>query len=481
MQPSTTNQKRKQLALRYFTYGVMSLAVILISTFCILWALGYRFDFLHRTVEQGALLQYRSFPTNAALTLDDGSLSFRTPGKSTVSDGKHSVTMNLEGYREWSKAVDVTAGELRWLNYARLIPSTVTTSSLKDFSVISGSLPTPDRKWMAVYTEPEKAELTIADLRDPAKIAYQTIALPGESFTTVAAQPHHFSLVEWDFGGRFLLVKHTTGDHIEFIRIDRTAAAPPINITTKLNFPITDIHFSGTSGNIFYAQDNTDLRRLDIAAGTISQPIATGVSRFVLYKTDTVIYTSNKDDTRKVGVYTDGQETAKAVREYDVTQPVLADITEYFSDTYAAIARGTQVEIIKNPQDKTTVSKSYTSFTVPTSVQWLRFSNNGRFVVAGNGTQYVTYDLETKETFAVNLPGTPTDPTKPLQWLDDYTLVSTADGNIRFSEFDGGNQQVITDSEPGFPVTLTPDQEFLISVTRTSSGFSLQSSRMVIN
>lgn len=480
MQEHSVNQKRKQLALRYFTYGVMSLAVVVISAICILLALGYGFDFKQNTVVQRALVQFRSFPQNAIITQDNKTLSFRTPGKANIDAGQHTFTMTLDGYRDWSKTVTLDAGELRWLNYTRLIPKTVTTNNVKEFAVVSSNVASPDRKWMAIYNDPAKPEFTIADLRDSAKVQFETVAIPATVITAApAGQPSNFQLVEWDFGARFLLVKHTFGDKTEFIRVDRTNQIPAANISTTLNVTINDIHFSGTSGNVFYARDTADLRKLDIAAGTISSPIASHVNSFMLYKTDTTAYVSDKDDVRHVGVHINDQNKAD-LRKYDTTQPVLTTISSYFSDTYVAVARGTSVEVIKNPLDKESASKAYATITLPVSASWLQFSYSGRFVVAGTGTQFVTYDLETKETFSVNLPGKSTDNTKPLQWLDDYTLVSTVDQNLRLSEFDGGNQQVITDVAPGFFVTLSDDGKQLFSIAKTTNGYALQASNMTI-
>lgn len=477
MQEHSVNQKRKQLALRYFTYGVMSLAVVVISAICILLALGYGFDFKQNTVVQRALVQFRSFPQNATITLDNKELSFHTPGKANVDAGQHNFVVSLDGYRDWSKTVTLDAGELRWLNYARMIPKTVTTTNVKEFTTVSSNVGSPDRNWMALYNDPAKPEFTIADLRDSAKVQFQAVTIPPTAYTVVAGQPSNFQLVEWDFGARFLLVKHTVGDKTEFIRVDRTNQVPAANITTTLNINITEIHFSGTSGNVFYARDATDLRKLDIAAGTISSPVASHVASFLLYKTDTVSYVSDKDEVRHVGVHINDQSKTD-LRKYDTTQPVLTSISSYFSDTYVAIARGTSVEIIKNPLDKESASKTYATVTLPVSASWLQISSSGRFVVAGTGTQFVTYDLETKETFSINLPGKSADNTKPLQWLDDYTLVSTADQNLRLSEFDGANQQVITDAAPGFYATLSDDGKQLFSVAKTTNGYALQASKM---
>lgn len=469
--------KRKQIALRFFSYGVMTFATIVISFVCILLILGYQFDLQKGTVAQGGLIQFRSFPSAATIQLDGKALSFKTPGKYNVDTGKHSVTMTRAGYREWSKSFAIKAGELRWLNYVRFVPDSITTTPLRRFEALTASLPSPDRKWLALYEAADKPEFVIADIRDEKNLKYQTFSMPAGAYTSVEGQPSTFTLKEWDFGARYVLIQHRVGDRVEFIRVDRTDAGTAKNITTQFNLPMSDIHFSGTSGNVFYALSGTDIRKFDISAGTVSEPLATNVTSFQLFKENTIAYTATKEAQQTVGVIIDGKATV--VRAYDTSVPVFVDINEYFDHFYLAIGRGTTVDVIKDPSVAAGKStKPFASAIFAEGVQWVRVSANGRFVTAGTGNHYVTYDIETAETSTTALPGVAANLTQPLQWLDDYYFVSDADGTLRLSEFDGMNQNIITDSAPGFKSTLSEDGKFLYSISKDASGFSLQSSKM---
>ena len=461
----------------YFTYGIMTAAVALISAFCIFLVLGYRVDLKNGDVEQGALLQYRSFPAGATINLDGAALSFVTPGKQGIDVGRHTVRYNLAGFEPWEKTVTVKASELRWLNYARLVPSDLKTTSLREFPTVVGQLPSPDRKWIMLQAADSKPEFTIADLRTEDDVKFTTLALPAGTYTAPAAgQTSKFELVEWDFGARYVLVKHTIGTTIEYLRVDRTEPAAVVNLSQKLGVTPEDIHFSGTSGTVFYALDDGAIRRLDSGAGTLSQPIVSDVASFRLYKTTSLAYVKKPVDNQvSVGVVINNK--AVRLKSYDASLPVSVDLNEYFNDFYLAVGRGTSVEVYKNPEsdDRSRIATVGSN----ASISWLRFGNNGRFIVAGTGTQFTTYDIETDEKFEVNLPGTPADPAKPLQWLDDYYLVSTADNDLRMTEFDGTNQHVLTTSLAGQPVTLSSTGEYVFSLTRTQGGvYALQATAM---
>lgn len=469
---------RKRKIILYFTYGVMTMAVALISAICIFLVLGYRFDLKSGDVEQGSLLQFRSFPQGATILLDRETLSFVTPGKRNVDVGRHTVSMSLSGYQTWQKTVTTKASELRWLNYARLIPQSIQTNSVKAFESIVGVIPSPDKKWIMIQPAVDKPTFTLVDVRDDNKPVFSQLSLPTSSYTQPGDKPQQFSLVEWDFGARYMLIKHVVGDMTEYIRIDRTDIDQTVNVSAKLGVSLSDIHFSGTNGSVFYALENGTLRKLDSNAGTISQPVVKDVASFKLFKTNTIAYVKlPKDDQIGVGVVVD--DKAVRVANFDMTMPITIDVNDYFNDTYLAIGRGTTVDIYKDPELST--RRKITSVATVSAISWLRFGNSGRFVIAGTGSQFMSYDIETREKADVNLPGTATDPAKPLQWLDDYYLVSTADNDLRITEFDGANQHVITSALPGFPVTLNENGRLLYSLTKAQSGgFELQSSTMTI-
>lgn len=479
MQQHGQSPRKRKLVL-YFTYGLMTATVALISTICILLVLGYRFDLKNGDVEQGSLLQFRSFPAGATITLDQEVMSFVTPGKKNVAVGKHNVNMRLDGYHQWQKDFTVKPSELRWLNYARMIPTNLRTSVVKEFPSVVDELPSPDKKWMLMLQHADRAEFTLVDLRDQDKPVFSELRLPAGSYTTREGQKHAFRLVEWDFGARYILVKHVIGDTTEYLRIDRTDVANTVNISTKLGVAPDDIHFSGTSGTVYYALEKGLLRKLDSGAGTISEPIVRDVASFRIYKTNTLGYVKMAVEN-KIGVGIVVNNNAKRVATYDSTLPVLIDLNEYFNDYYFAVARGNSVEVFKDPESDNNRRKIATHVS-PSAIAWLRFGNSGRFVVSGNGSQFMTYDIETDEKFDVNLPGTALEATKPLQWLDDYYMVSAADNDLRLTEFDGGNQHVIASALPGYAVTLNENGRLLYSLTKTQSGTTaLQVTKMTTN
>lgn len=471
--------KRKQTALRLLSYTAMTISVIVISLICILLILGYRFDSKNGSIEQGGLFQFRSFPTNAAITLNNETLNFRTPGKFNADVGSHDVVMKLNGYQEWRKSTSIKAGELKWLNYARMIPTSITSTPIATHATVTDTLPSPDRRWFALLADSVIPEVTLYDLRNPATPRATTLTLPVDSYTSVEGVPHIFTLEEWDFGGRYMLIKHQLGETVEYIKVDRTDLNQATNITRMFNLPFVDMHFSGTSGNVFYTLSGTDIREADLVAKTITQPLVTDVNQFELYKSNIISYVASREEKRIVGVYINDKETI--VRTYDANTPLYVDISSYFDNEYLAIGSNKQVEIIKDPlENADTAGRSFATYATESPVAWLEFASSGRFVVAGNGGMYSTYDIETDEIFAAQFEGI-REISRPLGWLDDYYLYSDTTSSLKISEFDGTNRHDIVAVAPGFSATLSDDGEYLYSIGKTGAGYTFQSSKMVNN
>lgn len=478
-QYDNTLKKRKRLLL--VSYIAMTLAVIAISTVCVLLVLGYRFDFTSNQVQRGALLQFSSFPSGANITLDNERLSFGTPGKRDVTAASHEVVFSRDGYRTWSKRFTTKPGEVRWLNYARLVPTTVETNAVKEFAGLSDSLTSPDREWLMVLPNDATAQFTLIDLRNPDTIKSIDVSIPSAHLTLPSGTAHHYEIIEWNLGSRYLLVKHTYGDNQhEFLRLDRTDPANIINLTTKFGVNIAEVHFS--SDSVLYGVENGNLRRFDLGSNSLSEPIATSVSSMRLYGDRTITVVQHKNSRYEVGLVIDNK--IHPVTSFDDTVAVLAESTKYFNDYFVAIARGASFEIIKNPNKPAGEGlEKLVTLTYPGEIKWLDISSGGRHVIAGNGTQFLTYDIELDIRSDTNLPSlSTTNPAHAPQWLDGFLLVSTADNKLRLSDFDGDNQQIITDALPGQRVSLSANNELLYSFSKTQTGsVVLQATKMTID
>lgn len=467
--------RRKIIALRFFVYGLMTLATLIISAICVLLVMGYQFNFSKRTIEQGGLVQFRSFPEAATIGLDGTTLSELTPAKANVASGIHSVTMSRAGYRPWSKTVSVDPGQLLWLNYTRLVPQNITTTSIREFETLSGMLASPDREQLVLLPSAGKPELVRADIRDEKRVEFNSIVLPAAAYEHLGALSR-ISLQEWDFGSRYMIVQVTGKKGTDYLRVDTENVGRTVSIDELLGIDIDEVHFSGTSGNIYYAVSEGRMRRVDISAKTISAPIANDVVEMAMYGENTIAYVSRDEGISSVGIYRNG--TTREVATYNDPSPVALAVTEYFGRIYLAVTHGKTAYIYTNPHQ--TERKDPRTVELPFGAVWADYSSNGRFLVVGTKDRFLTYDAEIKVSYPGTLKGARTT-NEAFAWLDDYHFVTSGSAALIMTEFDGANPQFITDTVPGFESTLSANGKMLYSVGRQPDGpFTLQASRMVV-
>lgn len=477
----THRSKRRDIAQRILTYVIMTASVFVAVGVCLFLILGYSVDEKTGKAEQGGLIQYRTFPDNARVTLDGRQLNASTPTKTNSSAGEHAVSMKLDKYRDWNKKFTLDKAELLWLN-ALLVPKSISTTEAVAFDAVASMSSSPNKKWIAVIENANEPVLKIIDIRDEKKPKSMTITIPSE-VAKAKADTDRFEISEWDFGSKFLLVKQTSGQTTEWLRIDTTDEKKSSNITQRFGLELSQVHFSGNSGNVFYAlAEGGSLRKLNLSEETISSPVAEDVREFKLYKNDHIVYVAQNSEKQKVGIYKEGVKKPTIVKEFKKLEPVHAAIADYYADMYLVIGDGENAEIYKNPLQEKLLQK-FGTFSLDQGINWVYFSNNGQFIVAQNGIHLSSYNLERKESHTYAIPGaTNYTSSKHLKWLDDFHLWSDTGGVLTLFEFDGSNSEAIGDVTPGHEVTLSANGKRLFSVgaNTVTNKPMIQSSVMVL-
>lgn len=478
------SSKRAKLALRFFTYGVMTFATIVLTMLAIFYAMGYRFNQQDLTFEQGGLVQIRSFPEGARVIIDGKPQGFTTPGRASLSAGTHTIEMQVAGYRSWQKTVDLAPGQVLWLNYARLISDTITTLGQAEFNNVTSALASPDRKWMVVLEQTNQPQIKLIDFNDEKKPVVSDLSIPEAQLTKKDGGFGTFAVKEWDLGSRYILMEHTVGDTREFIRLDRQRASAATNISRVFSLNIAEAHFTAGNPNLLYAKTDTVLRSLDLGSNIASAALVTDIEQFMLYGNDTVAFVATRNATegdgstkrRIAGLYRGGKETI--VREFRPDANVRVAYAEYVRDAYFAFDSGDgNVQILRDPTSKDSSRVGSIPFGGP--ISWMKFSSNGRMLAVGHGNKVGVYDLELARAHAWDVSGA--EVTRPLAWLDDYYLWTDAGGSLRIVEFDNTNGREITAVTPGLTASISPDGNYLYSFAKnnTTGTYQLQSSQLV--
>lgn len=460
--------KKAQLAVRFFTYGVMTISTVLLTILAIYYAMGYRFND-NLAIEQGGIIEFRTEPSNAVITLDGQPTGRQTPNRTFARAGEHVVTMRLQGYRDWSKNIVLQPGQLLWLDYVRFIPQSVTTSPVREFTSLHSALASPDHAWLLMQQDATSPQIMLADLSNDRNPTLSTLVIPDQALTKKDGAHGRLTLLSWDPSSRYILVRHDMADTHEFIRLDRADPAAVINISRQFNLMITDARFGANGGNSIFVQVGGSLRRIDIGANNVSAPFAEGLRHFSVYD-NSVGFVAERDGRQIVAIYQDGKETKLA--EDNLDKPAAVAVSVYARHTYLAYSFGGNGVVVRDPGSS---QSSSTEFMLDPTIQWLQFSPKGRFVMGGSPTAWNGYDIETGRGYS-----TPGGFASAPQWLDDFHFWVGSKGMLRIAEFDGQNTQDITSVTSGFSAVLSPNEQAIISINKTPHGtFVLQTSRIV--
>lgn len=476
---SPPSSKKKQLILQVAIYAVMTATVLMIVSALVLYTLGYRFDRTAGTIEQGGLVQFSSIPSGANIGINATRLGATTSTKATLTPGPHAITMMRDGYVPWQKTVDVQKGTVLWLNYARLIPSQLTIENVRELPALTSTLPSPNRKKIAMTTEPSESTVTIVDIESDTP-EFEALTLPESVYTKPKKEStQRFVLATWNASSRYLLIEHRYDGTKEWLVVDTEDVARTKNITDIFDVTATDIQFSEEDDNIVYALMRGDVRKINIENATITAPLVRNVAEFSFYDRSTIVFTTTVDKvtkSRSVGYRQDNARESRTIRTYndDGLIPLHISVDRYYGKTHVAIAYDNTVEILEGslPRSDSNDPLSLTvaaTMSTARKIDYLSSKTDGRFFIAQHGNHFSVYDLELQKATTTKLHGK-TKQSGRLGWLDGYRVWSSLDNTLRLYEFDGANQRDIMPIMAGQNPAISPNDRYLYAPTKDAKG-----------
>lgn len=485
---------KKQFLIRRIAISVLAtISVLIIATFSILFILGYRLDSGNGRLEQGALLQFNSNPTGAQVWIDGAYIGSQTATKQTVIAGNHSIRMVRNGYEDWNRTLSLDAGTLTWLDYARLVPSERPVQSVLSYATLAELKFSPDLKSALALQNRESPTFELIDLRAQ-EVKTSTITLSGQTYTdaTTADVSHVFSINKWSTGGRYVIIKHTYNDTVEWIMLDTQDANRSVNITTELNVDLADVKFASNNGTGLYGLTTEGVvRKLDISGGTISRGLITHVQRFSVFEESSVVSYVGQDPTdaasKVVGIYRDGDSASRVLRSSsDPNTTFNIATTRYYGDDYVAIAQNTQVSILAgslpsaSSQDASSL-RPLATLDLTGNTTALSFSAKGDYLLAQSNAQFTSYELEHARSETGVVAVAEGQGASRLKWLDNAHIWNDDNGSLIMRDFNGINAHSIMSVASGFDASLSPNGRYFYAVGVKNDGtYQLQRVRMIL-
>ncbi len=466
--------KRAERRRLILTYTLVPALIVGLVVLLVMYMLGYRFSLESHTVSQGGLLQLGTQPTGAEVTVDTTTLPNRTVTRFDATAGLHTVVMRRDGYIPWQKTVTVEPGKVLWLNYARLIPQTIKQTTVGQYAAIGSSAASSQR--LVVLPDVAKPELIVTTLGETPR--QTTVAIPATISTRTAATSR-YEVAKLSTSGRYALVKHTVGNQYEWWLVDTQSPDRSRNITTIVGEQTDEPLLGANDEQQLYVLVNHELRLIDAARQTLSAPLVANVAEVQQSARGVIAYVTRaqgKPSQRVAGYYTPGAAKPHVVKTYydDGRTTLRLRMAEYNGERYVVLQYGTTIEISATqlrPSDSAQDLSltSLATLAVPEGADYVSFSPTARFVVSQHAATYLTYDLELNSLSTTSLKGDSAR-TRPLAWLDAYTVWSDRSGQLRLYEFDGANAHTIGQVIEGQTAVLGSDGKYIYAFQPSEDG-----------
>lgn len=479
--------KKAQVTKLAIIYTIMTSVVLIVVSAMVFYALGYRFNQTDGAIEQGSLVQFSSTPRGADVQFDGLTVGGRTPTRDTAVAGNHQASYQLDGYREWRKSFTTKSGDVLWLDYARMIPNQVQTTTVADYDELDDVSVSPNDDYMLMQKDSSQPEFSLVDIRKD-DIASSTLTLPSKVYTTPTNKAKQsFKVDSWSQDNDYVLIKHTFGKNHEWILVKRSDAKSAQNLTTLFGIDAKSMVMA--SSNAIYINEAGTIRLLNVAKETISKPLVKNVKSYD-YQGGVLIYSTKpakKTYHQTVGYFDTRSDKAVTLRQFNDKSIKTTDVAvdQYYHSQYVAIAVNGAVDIYEGDLPRSSSDNSLQKIATISlkngSVKYLNFSPGGQYVYAQHGDSFATYDLATETGYSTTLKGQ-TKVTERIQWLDNHTLWSDRSNTLRFYDFDGANQQDIASVSPNYDVAISPNDKYVYSVVESKSdSMVLQRSQLILD
>jgi len=367
------------------------------------------------------------------------------------------------------------------------VPTDPKIETAATYSSIASVMASFDRSRFAVIENDTQPTVTFSRVHD-ANVEHSSVTVPADKITTPSiAGSSRFSLAGWDYANKRVLVLHTYDDSkTEYLLVSKDSGDPARNISTEFGISIAELQYDPTDSNIAYVlTTNHDIRRLNLSTSTLSGPLVTNASSLVVAYNGWIGYATYPDASgiRTVGYVSKDKLTAKTVQTFTNMsgRSLSYTIASYYNELYQLVVAGDSATVYRAElpgSDSTDAIKSKTiaKLSLAKDVAFAGFSpREQRFVYIQNGRDIVTYDLELS-SIATVAPSAALN--AKIGWLDDFHLLSTADGTIEFMDYDGTNMQTLARGASHAATLLAGNDKFFYYFTRDEAAGTVRLMRL---
>lgn len=462
-------------------YALMTVLIFTATLVLVYQAYGFGVDRKTGEVIQNGLLYVDSAPDKATILIDNVEKSDRTNTRMLLKAGNYQLTIKRDGYRDWSRKIEVLGGGIERITYPMLIQTNLAEQEIQNFGINEQLIrsQSPDRRWLIVAKTGSLNTFTEFDLKDANKGAklplIRQIVFPDTVFS-VTDKPRKLEVMEWSNDNEHFLVRHSYGEAFEYIILNRDRPETSFNINKLIEKNPVKLTLRDKKFDHWHIQEKVDGDLIFATAKKEIIVLAPGVTAYKSHDDSTLLYAQKSSDGQQDVFLTRANDTKLLRKVKD--GPVYLDIARFDNKWYAVVASDgdKRTYIYQDPWD--VISKVNGAKVAPKAIfrssqpiNTLEFSANTRFVFVREGQHFAVYDVELDKIFNYNFGLTLGIDTE-VSWMDGHRLLARSGGQTFIIDFDGSNKQQLVGAQPGDSTFFDSDYTVLYSFqdSRVSAG-----------
>lgn len=434
---------------------VTVIAAVIILTFV---AMGYNIN-KNGDLAQSGLLQVRSIPTGATVTIDDETIIAKTNTSRMLSAGQHYLKLTKNGYDTWTKKITSEPGWLLKIDYPRLFLQNRTMEKVREYDDIIRTISYDGSGEQVLY------KLEKEDKWNLLNIAGDDVSETKLDLSKYL-EKNEVKELFWDNNNDKVLMCTKNGDKNEWVLINVRNVGNSINITKEFGLEISKIEFMTDGGDRLIALENGNLRTISVNDKTVSQILAKNVEDFA-YDNDVIAYvagiiptseiiekTNNKTRSEKdfsadrlmraVMLYT-GNTADTFIAELTPDTPTKLALSSYLGKDYLAIAENNNLKVYRGTYPKAGESLSDMEQVLDGELKAvpseLKVWTEGELIMAKNGKEIAMFDAELSKLSEYGIEG------ENVFFPEKYMLGVVAGSKLIVRDFDGENRRELTTAE----------------------------------
>lgn len=479
-------KKRKSHVRRLYIGYVLVAVLIGLGALILLFAsYGYGVD-RQGNVFQNGLVFLSSTPDAAQVNITNEDESYSeavvTSKRLELKADTYNFQFLKQGYKPWEHTFDIRGGSIERLVYPFLVPENLITDTHQEYARAPGLVTqSPDRQTILVQQPNALTRFQVFSSTDLSQQP-EAFTIPASLFPA-EAPVKSLRLIEWSTNNRHVLVQYDAETGPIFLVIDRQNPAQSRNLNDFFGLDPSQVALRDKNPGRFYMLlPDRQLITAEVPDKQ-TQAIATDVIGFKSHGSDDVLFVTTKGaqpNKALAMVRSDGRDYE--IREMPRTSRYVLELAQYRNQWYIVVGAGNGDEtyIYRDPvlALQNTNNPSTTIRTVRLDKpQQVSFSANTRFIAVQSGQKFAVYDAEKDQQYRFTVRPDYDDP-RMVRWMDGHRLMGTTDGKVLIIDFDGTNQQTLSEIVPGTQPMFNDNYEVLNTLAPHGTGRALTTTAM---